>query len=760
MSIHPLRALVREQGDLPTTVRLVLRGVTILSIVWQGAWILPDSTLWPWNQEAWLPRPFIWLAMVCWLGLIVTTWGPRRFRYRYIVFGRLDIAFLFIAAIALFLTDDRFAQDAWRPAASLVNLAAAMTGLLLTTSAAVEVLTIAIGLEFVVLLLETSQAGGPDAQDVVLIPVYALCAGIAAIVARRGLIFGAERVDLVQRDTVEAESRVMGIRLIQQRIARQEQRLHETVLNTLNAIARGGVRFDDTLRHRCTDAIAVLRRMRTIESTVPALDQQDWRRDLDESVTELRELGIAAYLDLDIHGSLPAEVYAACITAVREACTNARRHSGASSVSIEVTTRGGSSRSRATSLAVRVGDDGRGFDLEGTPVRFGLPHAIRGPLDDVGGHASVTSTPGSGVTIELDWQPSDSESREHALRDLGMSARVFAAPVLSAFAVFGLVSLLMTGAELMTPAFGWLALALYVAISSAIIWSTRTSGIPGWLVIAVCLVTPFVYRIQELSVGTAPQGQWTDWTSECIAAMFLVVAAAGRPWWAWIAALASWLVIQGGFPFELIAPGSAVIYAGALYARSVRLNARRFDRINDQRLQELANADLAEQEVELLSRRYALLDRSGAADLFASIVEGSSDPTEESVRELADREEHYIRAVMRIGASADPVREIAAEILLWGRSQGIAIDVDLASESSSVHDVSDMRALLVQAYALAEGASSARLSARVEGDVLVVRFVIAGCTDCSSAREQIGAAAMVCLGEGDLMVEARYDCRG
>jgi hypothetical protein len=340
-----------------------------------------------------------------------------------------------------------------------------------------------------------------------------------------------------------------------------------------------------------------------------------------------------------------------------------------------------------------------------------------------------------------------------------MSARVFAAPVLIAFTVFGLVSLLMTGSELVAPGLGWLALALYVAISSVIIRSTRTSGIPAWLVIAVCLVAPFVYRLQDLSVYPEPQGQWTDWTSECIAAMFLVVAAAGRPWWSWIAALASWLVIQGGFPFELIAPGSAVIYAGALYARSVRLNARRFDGINDQRLQELANADLAEREVELLSRRYALLDRSGAPELFASIVEGSCDPTQESVRELADREERYIRAVMRIGALEDPVREIAAEILLWGRTQGVAIDVDLPSEPSRLSDVHDMRALLLRAYALAEGASTARLSAREEGNFLVVRLVIAGCTDCSSAREQIGAATMVCLGEGDLMVEARYDTR-
>ena len=270
------------------------------------------------------------------------------------------------------------------------------------------------------------------------------------------------------------------------------------------------------------------------------------------------------------------------------------------------------------------------------------------------------------------------------------------------------------------------------------------------------MTAPLVYHLQDLSIYPAPQGEWTDWTSECIAAMFLVVAAAGRPWWAWLAALASWLVIQGGFPLELIQPGSAVIYAGALYARSVRRNARRYDRINEQRLEELANAEVAEREVEVLSRRYSLLEESGALALFGALVDGSSDPGDPHVRAQADREEHYIRAVMRIGAVESAVHEAAAEILQWGRSQGIAVDIDLPSGAIAVSDVSDLREMLARAYPIAEGATSARLSAREEGEFLVLRLVIEGCPDCENARSELGSVAMVCLGEGDLMVEARY----
>jgi hypothetical protein len=223
-----------------------------------------------------------------------------------------------------------------------------------------------------------------------------------------------------------------------------------------------------------------------------------------------------------------------------------------------------------------------------------------------------------------------------------------------------------------------------------------------------------------------------------------------------LAALASWLLIQGGFPLELIKPGSALIYAGALYARSVRLSARRYDRINDQRLEELSTTEAAEREMVLLGRRYALLDESGAQGLLGGIAEGGLDPGDPVVREQADREEQYIRAIMRIGAIDDVVREVAAEILRWGREQGIAVDIDLPTESILVDDVSDLRTMLARAYDLAAGATSARLSARVEGEFLVLRLVISGCAACEIVRTQLDSVAMVCLGGGDLMVEARY----
>jgi signal transduction histidine kinase len=57
-------------------------------------------------------------------------------------------------------------------------------------------------------------------------------------------------------------------------------------------------------------------------------------------------------------------------------------------------------------LAVRMADDGRGFDPVRTPSGAGLRN-IRARIEDVGGSSTVTSRPGRGtvLTISLPWPP-------------------------------------------------------------------------------------------------------------------------------------------------------------------------------------------------------------------------------------------------------------------------------------------------------------------------------------------------------------------
>jgi signal transduction histidine kinase len=55
-------------------------------------------------------------------------------------------------------------------------------------------------------------------------------------------------------------------------------------------------------------------------------------------------------------------------------------------------------------VSVRVEDTGRGFDLDAIPVeRLGVRTSILRRMEDVGGTATITSSPGHGTVVELEW---------------------------------------------------------------------------------------------------------------------------------------------------------------------------------------------------------------------------------------------------------------------------------------------------------------------------------------------------------------------
>jgi len=85
----------------------------------------------------------------------------------------------------------------------------------------------------------------------------------------------------------------------------------------------------------------------------------------------------------------------ALLRIVREAMTNAVRHGGATSVSVELDNGNG--------LRLRVEDDGRGFSVDAAPRRgsgLGLV-SMRERAEALGGRLTVASRPGEGTSVEL-----------------------------------------------------------------------------------------------------------------------------------------------------------------------------------------------------------------------------------------------------------------------------------------------------------------------------------------------------------------------
>ena len=164
----------------------------------------------------------------------------------------------------------------------------------------------------------------------------------------------------------------------------QTRLLHDTVASTLLLAGQGA----DIPPHRLA---AQARRDLAVLDRAP-LDVQEGSTEL---VTALHEL--AAHLNTPVQFSglrqlwVDTEVAAPVVAAAREALTNVDRHARASQVTLRIRER-----------RVLITDDGVGFD-PGVSAGFGLSASVRGRMTQMGGRATIISTPGTGTTVELGW---------------------------------------------------------------------------------------------------------------------------------------------------------------------------------------------------------------------------------------------------------------------------------------------------------------------------------------------------------------------
>ena len=119
---------------------------------------------------------------------------------------------------------------------------------------------------------------------------------------------------------------------------------------------------------------------------------------LRKHVEVLRRLH-AQEIEVEVDGErrLPPEVEKGLLRIAQEALGNALRHSGAQHVDLRLA-------ARDSRVALRVTDDGRGFDPEEAVTRsrrLGLT-SMRERAEALGGTLGIESTPGEGTTIEVE----------------------------------------------------------------------------------------------------------------------------------------------------------------------------------------------------------------------------------------------------------------------------------------------------------------------------------------------------------------------
>jgi signal transduction histidine kinase len=256
------------------------------------------------------------------------------------------------------------------------------------------------------------------AADIKMLTGSAIMLSAVALIhsfGRRELYRRAETADaaLDEADHAASEQYAILSRNIERR--EHERMLHDTVLNTLTAMARAGADDVAEVVDRCRRDVAL------IEGALGGSDELaagggrppgDLLGEVRAVIADMRTRGLNIHVEIDDEGApaVPARVAAAIANAAREALSNVATHAGTGEAWVQVHLTGperdceaGDSEYQGR-LRVTVRDRGAGFDLARVDqARLGLRRSITERTADCGGQASIWSAPGQGAVVSMSW---------------------------------------------------------------------------------------------------------------------------------------------------------------------------------------------------------------------------------------------------------------------------------------------------------------------------------------------------------------------
>ena len=234
--------------------------------------------------------------------------------------------------------------------------------------------------------------------------------GLVHNLARRELYGRAEAADATLDAAAQAASEQYAVlaRNIERR--EHERLLHDTVLNTLTALARAGADDPTGAVSRCRQDVALIEDALGDQDD-PAAGAGRASGDLADAVravvADLRGRGLSVHVDIDGEDEpvVPARVTAAIANATREALSNVAAHAGTGEAWVQVRqTASAGDADVPCRVEVTVRDRGAGFDLDRVDrTRLGLRRSIAERIADCGGQASIWSAPGQGTVVRMSW---------------------------------------------------------------------------------------------------------------------------------------------------------------------------------------------------------------------------------------------------------------------------------------------------------------------------------------------------------------------
>lgn len=691
-----------------TMKQILLRAIALFQVV--GLWAVANTDAPLWQKLG------LGLAH---LGLMSLAWAASTSRIpAELVLASVYVVVLLDWAVAGPINTVLAFAGCW-----LANLTAAAPTFVLRGRRAI-VVPVVVAFTLPVALTIVNPDWGMDLPNAIVVTTLAIM--VATRVGVSFLFDFAVRADAEAAAAEEELRAVAAVRTASGTAAEDARVLHDTVINTLGAIANGGRAINDleTVRARCAaDAT-------TVESLWASQGNDDRPLAGLSSMFDFKDLTVNRHgLDDDqlsqVEDDLPDPVVRAIVSAVGEVLRNVVKHANIDRAEIEV-------RLVDRDLLVTVSDDGTGFDGVLPPGR-GFSESVRSRADGAGIDVTLETAPGQGTTVVFRTRVDNSaeaeqggtppgqddldikgvvralHSRSGWLWALGTTLVGLVLAVTATPTVGAVYAMLAVGA--LTSAFAWFTrdergriptgsvIVLAVGASVAFILSAAASGYGRSDVVLWQAVAPTVPLVPMIA-GTSGRRSLAAALSLFAAAVLVLTvivwqdsptAAAVIP----VAGVTAIGLVLGWASFQ-----QAIARTGAQAAADHRTAAR-------SRL-ELALRVAAEES----RRRWSLAGLHQAVDLLRDIADGRVDPSSESTRAACADEEAYLRQITQLNPDLVRMGQWFAQALYDGRArQGELVvrtgEVDAPDDETAAN----LGTVLVRA--VASMPAGARLSASI-----------------------------------------------
>jgi signal transduction histidine kinase len=705
-------------GVIPSAYLSMRRGLITFGLIWQGAWLLSDPSLWPSGRDPLIENVFLGFTWVSWIflvGLLLRSRAPKRISRLLEVAIALNLLLILSSASIMAFYSVGPDNNEWFLAASLFNLVVGTAAIMIRDPWQWIVVGGIVFIEICIFIgLGLFNRDDLGLNSMILYPAYAISMGIGAASVQRMLLRRANEIDDMQDGSLQQTVSLKTTLEIDSYVESLRRSIHESVLNTLTAISRGSLKESVESRRlicdRARESARILSSVSHPEVLIPPQHVEGVVTSFQDLLDECEQRGIEVQLSGNLDAPAPGQIITELIASAREGIINALRHSNMTKLVIRV--------DPGRHFCLVISDNGIGFNSNEASLGYGLSSLLKSS-DNL--EILIESHPSGGSTIRFrEIQNRKSRKAINVSRENPTLPLVL--PILSVWFLFSLLSICLTWTQFISPLYNVFALALYGVIVIFTIRQSRTGPVRTLLIIAGSLSAFVIYEMNESAQSVAGTS-WTDWSSEAIVVLFLSISAAGT-WWAWIVVGASWLLIQQNFPLEFIAPGFLLIMAGALLG----MQLRRTDLIRMAAIQESTNDAVASAFSEKLTasrveKALGIVPESTLL-LLSQISEGSLDPWAKSVQsECAIAESHLRRMIFHTPTRIDPIFILSQNLSQEAFTQGILLDFSLDENFSQEREIRDIGGYLERVIQNLPRNSFARFSTGRENGCGVLRFV-------------------------------------